>query len=675
MRRSFSFAVVGAGLLALAGSALLISASRPGFTVHDKAYYADPNLVNFVRPGLVIKITAASIAADGTITARVKLTDPKGVPLDRDGVTSPGAISVSMIAAYIPKGQTQYVAYTIRNQRSTITGASADQASTDSGGVWTKVAAGEYTYKFATLVPKGYDATVTHTIGAYGSRNLTEFDLGTQYDNDVFHFVPNGSKVTVTRDVIKMESCDKCHHGSGFHGGSRRDMEICVLCHSPQTVDPDTGNTVDMAVMIHKIHQGSGLPSVKAGKPYQIIGRSPADYSKIVFPADARNCVQCHEQSGPRAATQARRLFAANRAACGSCHDDINFATGANHANQPQVSDTLCTTCHIPEGELDFDASILGAHTIPRFAKALPGVVFTILSVDNAAPGKQPTVVFTIRDKKGNVIKPSEMTRLTVILAGPNSDYAFPGTTSGYQSETALTAAGDGKGLNWWTFARPLPADAAGSWTVSIEGRRELTILQGTVNQQTGVRDTGANVQFAFSVDGGKAEPRRRIVSTEKCNGCHGALAFHGDARNDTQECVICHNTVLTGSGGTGKPNNTLDFRMMIHRIHTGEELTRPYTIGNTSFNDVAYPGDRRKCDACHVNGSEQLPVKAVRSVNDPGGYLTSVPPTTAACTSCHDSKEATAHASTNTSASQGESCATCHGPSAEYAVTKAHAR
>jgi OmcA/MtrC family decaheme c-type cytochrome len=140
-------------------------------------------------------------------------------------------------------------------------------------------------------------------------------------------------------------------------------------------------------------------------------------------------------------------------------------------------------------------------------------------------------------------------------------------------------------------------------------------------------------------------------------------------------ECAICHNPVLTGSAGAGKPNNTLDFRMMIHRIHTGEELTRPYVIANANFNEVVYPGDRRKCDACHVNGSEQVPSKGVRNVNDPGGYITSVPPTTAACTSCHDTLSASSHASVNSDEKMGESCETCHGPTGSAAVNKAHAR
>ena len=77
------------------------------------------------------------------------------------------------------------------------------QAGADSGGTFTDNGNGNYTYKFATVVPKTYDPAVTHTVGAYGSRNLTEFDMGTNYADTTFNFVPNGSKVTVVRDVIK----------------------------------------------------------------------------------------------------------------------------------------------------------------------------------------------------------------------------------------------------------------------------------------------------------------------------------------------------------------------------------------------------------------------------------------------------------------------------------------
>ena len=92
-----------AAFLLLSG-VVLVSATKSPFTSSDKAYYADPNLINYVRPGLVIKILSAQIAADGTVQARVKFTDPKGVGLDIAGIETPGAIrggNPSMLIAYI----------------------------------------------------------------------------------------------------------------------------------------------------------------------------------------------------------------------------------------------------------------------------------------------------------------------------------------------------------------------------------------------------------------------------------------------------------------------------------------------------------------------------------------------------------------------------------------------
>lgn len=668
MAVKFPFLRPAVGIAVLAGAAALIGASGTGFTVHDKAFYADANLVNFVRPGLVIQVTGASIAADGKVTATFKLTDPKGQALDRLGVTTPGAVSVSFILANIPKGQAQYVDYTVRPQKSPITGVSADQAGADSGGTFQDNGNGNYTYTFNTRVPANYDPSVTHSIGAYGSRNLSEFDMGTNYYDTVYNFVPNGAKVTVVRDVVKTATCNKCHDQMAFHGGSRRSVELCVLCHQAQTVDPDTGNTVDMAVFIHKIHAGSSLPSVQGGKPYQIIGhgQSVSDYSEVAFPADIRSCTTCHDPAA--GASQHENYTKPSRTACGSCHDTVNFATGANHANLPQVSDSQCSQCHPATGS-DLDTSISGGHLIPRFSKNLPGVAFQLNGVEGNKPGGNVKVSFTVKDKQGNGVALSDLTRLSLLITGPNTDYALPGVAAGYVSESALKANPEGPGQYSYTFTKALPADAKGSYTVAIEGRREVKLMPGTTKELL-VRDTGANKQMAFSVDGSAPKARRVIVSNEKCNACHGALAFHGDNRNDVMQCGICHNPVMTGGG------QSIDFRTMVHRIHTGKEMTRTYTIGSSKFNEVGYPGDRRNCGACHVNNSQQLPLdEGLGNVSDPAGFMTSVPPVTAACTSCHDTRAATAHAAVNTDAKQGESCDVCHGPSAQFSIDKAHAR
>ncbi len=76
MSKRFKLACVA---VLVTGSVALVSAPKPAFNKHQKAFYADPGLVAFVRPGLAIKIESANVASDGTITAKFKLTDPLGV--------------------------------------------------------------------------------------------------------------------------------------------------------------------------------------------------------------------------------------------------------------------------------------------------------------------------------------------------------------------------------------------------------------------------------------------------------------------------------------------------------------------------------------------------------------------------------------------------------------------
>src|SRR3954451_14519752 len=110
------------GVIAFSGLALILAgATHLPFTRNQKAFYAEANLVAFVRPGLAISITSAQVAANGTISVAFTLTDSNGAPLDRTGVNTPGAISLNFIAANIPNGQEQYVDYVTR----TATGAAS----------------------------------------------------------------------------------------------------------------------------------------------------------------------------------------------------------------------------------------------------------------------------------------------------------------------------------------------------------------------------------------------------------------------------------------------------------------------------------------------------------------------------------------------------------------------
>lgn len=710
---STSFAArIAMAFLLIAGAVSLISAAgNPDYlTVHDKAFYADPNLVNFVRPGLAFDIQSAEIADDGTIRARVKVTDPRGLALDRDGITTPGSVSMSFVVAVIDKGQTQYRSYITRSVTSPITQQTATQAAADSGGTWEKTGDGEYVYTFRTKAPDGYNRNATHTVAVYGSRNLNEFDMGTQYASDVFHFVPDGSPVTTVRDVVTNASCNKCHDQLSFHGGSRRGIETCVLCHTPQTTDPDTGNTVDMVAMTHKIHMGANLPSVQAGGKYSIIGHNQheADYSHIVFPADARRCETCHDQ-GPGAATQAANyLTRPSRQACGSCHDNVNFATGENHVNLPQLTDNQCATCHQPQGEYELDASIKGAHTIPAHSAIRPGLVLDILQVDNGTAGNSPTVTFSVKDEQGNGIPLSTFTtspnRIGLVLAGPTVDYGYTklgNAPNGYVSEDpSRTAQCSNDGICTYTFTAKIPADATGTYTIGIEGRRAFTLNPGTRKEVT-TQYGAINKVFHFSVDGSPVMPRRAVVDTQKCNNCHGFLSLHGENRNQVEQCVLCHNpsetdvarrVSATKESERALPPQSIDMAVMIHKIHWGHNMTannRTYTVigfGGTDhdFSHVGYPafspsgsvGDTRNCSMCHVNGSEQLPLQAgTNPVTDPQGLINPAGKATAACTACHDSRAAASHALLNTSEQLGESCDVCHGGNSQFSVNRVHAR
>lgn len=621
------------------------------------------------KTGVVVKIQNAAIAKDGTITVRATIVDSNGNPLDRLGVQTPGAVSMSFICARIPAGQTQYVSYTTSVAAATITNnPSQTQAANDSGGTFAANALGDYTYTFKTKAPANFDATVTHAVGVSAQRNLAAygtFDEWSETANDVFTFVPNGSKVSVTRSVVNTSACNQCHDPLIGHGGSRLEVELCIMCHTPQTINPDTGLTMDMKVLIHKIHMGSSLPSVVAGTPYQIYHRGAwEDFSTVVFPQDVRNCTTCH-QNAPQADNWKTNPTAA---ACGSCHDDVNFASGKNHPGLAQPDDSQCKNCHTATAKEDFDASIPGAHLIPENAPELPGLVMKILSVTGAVPGNAPTVTFSVLDKSNNPVDISKITQIRVVLAGANVDY---GTNGGMHASENPAAVAGNKGVYVYPMTTKIPAGATGSYTVSLEAHNTVNLMTGTTVQTTG-NDEAIPVEYYFSVDGSKIAPRRQVVATAKCASCHVNLGFvHSGTRGNSQECGICHNPTLTD----GASKQSVNMAWQIHSIHRGSDLENPYVLGTTNYQSVRFPGDLRDCTVCHLSGTYMVEnVGAKAPVASTGGFTPTTPPISAACQGCHDDQATASHALANTTAI-GESCAACHSAGMEFSVDRVHQR
>ena len=694
----FALLAVGVGIT-IAGDGI-----KPSYQPSEKSYYLTAAQASFVRPGLKLEIQKVEFAPPN-VNVTFRISDDAGQGLDRLGVDTPGVVSPSFILARIRPGETQYTAYTTRVQASPITGVSATQAGTDTGGTYTSLGDGVYRYAFGTKLPAGFEVNATHTVGMYVTRNLADFGLTTYYANATSDFVPAGTAVTQVRDVVRTEACNQCHDPLSAHGGSRRQTQLCILCHQPQTTDPDTGNTVDFKVMIHKIHMGANLPSVSkqplnilgtsgsgpttttatgatqtpiaagakiAGTPYQIIGNAQSlhDWSTVVWPQDVRNCTTCH-QKGTQSDNYKNNP---SRVACGSCHDDVDFASGKNHAGGVQVDDSKCSTCHPADTGLEFDLSVTGAHTIPTKSRQLAGLKVDITGVTGTNPGDKPTVSFKVSDNKGNPVDATKLTALGFELAGPTNDYTFStvSATGVNSTENALpTVKATSTGFTY-TFGTAIPKDAKGTYAVGGQAYRLVTIPGPLAGQSFSVRESANNPISYFGVAGAKATPRRTVVDVANCNTCHDKIGLHGASRTDTQYCVMCHNPT---SADTQKPPQTVNFRTHIHRIHRGAELENDWTInGTNNFNGVRFPGDLRDCAKCHVNNSNQLPLPdGLANTITPRLFFTPTQPVASACLGCHDGEDAAAHAYVMT-APFGESCPVCHEEGADFAVSKVHA-
>jgi len=679
------------------------ASTKHQYSPHEKAAYADASLVEFVQPGLAITINSAQIASDGTITAVYTLTDPSGRPLDAAGVTTPGTITLGYIAAVLPNDAEEYTAYTTRTNSGPAV-ASTNQPGPDSGGVVTATGPGQYQYVFQTKAPTGFDTSATHTIGIYATRVLTDYNLPNNFASAEFNFVPNGAPVTKVHDIVRTASCNNCHDQLSWHGGRRRGVEMCVLCHTQQNVDTTTGMSLDLKVIIHEMHMGEKLPSVVGGSPLIVNGK---DFSQIAYPADPgdpRRCETCHSQT-TGAAQATAYLTNPTRAACGACHNDVNFATGANHPGGPQIDDNQCHDCHIPQGELDFDASIKGAHVAPTASSLLTGLAVNITKVDNGTAGSAPVVSFTVQDGSGKPLALSQLSSISFTMAGPTTDYGYTSfgsdtaSTPGYVTESATKAGCDGNGNCTFTFTHTVPAKASGTYAIGGEARRTEVVLGGTTSQQS-ITYGAPNKVVYFSVDGSPVTPRRQVVAVSNCNQCHVALSVHGTLRNNTEYCVMCHNPSNTDASqrvnakvaaDKTAPPQGITFPLLVHRIHDGVNMLADggsYTVvgyggSHNDFSTTLFPAmspngqatDLANCSLCHVNGSQaNLPV-GLNNVVNPQGWINPEGATATACSGCHVARDAASHFLANTSSSLGESCTVCHQPGAAFDVNQVHAQ
>ncbi len=638
---------------------------------------------------------------------------------------------------------------------------------------------GYYTYTFKTDITDPtqtngvvFEPNRTHRIAIQLS--YTNAAGTTVLVNPYFDFTvdASGNSVAVTdpsqtRKMTDVSSCNSCHEKLALHGGGRVDTQFCVMCHNPGTTDANSGNVLTLATMAHKIHSGKllkeELDAGKGGEDYTIWGYkdSKNDYAEVGFPQDLRNCTKCHSASNPDTPQGDNWKTKVSKSACLTCHAnkagsdwDASHTTFAGTligagAAATDLTNQQCNDCHKPgsniaservhwnqneEDAAKYKMNIESVAYDPTSRLVTVGYFVSDPTNGDAAynlvtsdcTGAAPNVTCANTTKFGNL-----RFYLTYgSLVGQSSAVTeFTSYNNGGSSANAYAYKGTNDGNNHYTVTIAVPADtatsvAAGTARVVTIGQVKEPLLEAkwatdprpeVVPQQlvnVVVQHTYKDVALS-----GTLNPRRVIVSNDKCNACHGALgttsgsntlanAFHSGARNTVEACVVCHDpnrmssSIMTNGLAL---NESYQFKRMIHGIHGNSKRTYPFTHGNTvvdAFNkdgtsmtagnpplasnvenyaaEVAWPGVGVNCNACHVDNSYKLDkgvVGAVVSkptgVTDPLGWLV-ISPKAASCTACHDSPQAISHVTSFGAASfanltqaqsmqNQETCNDCH--------------
>lgn len=618
-------------------------------------------------------ITAATLSGQPVIEFQV--ADELGLPVV--GLRQGENVSISFTVNKLASGRKGETSRWRTYIRGADEGVADAQATTYSGGTLQDLGDGSYRFTFdkklQSISNVAFRPALTHRVGME-IRDLVILGEEIPGNDAVFDIQPSTGNTSgiEQRKIVKQESCAACHGTEefAFHGGPRQDVDYCVTCHQPGSRDVGSGNTMDFRIMIHKIHaaeQLTILPYEFCGFGCENFGAPPVDFSHVAFPQDVRNCTTCHDPNDPETPQAVNVNNRATAAVCTSCHDDLastyNRLTNAN-GNHPALAqpNERCVDCHSEGGLI---GSILDSHKIDSKVAA-SRIKYNILKIANTGEGQSPVVTFSITDPTNgdapyDLVKDPEFTgsstSVNMDIAWPTSDYTNVSNSSGTavtgsppsrpvsvslvnssgSLPTGVTDNGDGTytvdtGLLATPVVVPKTTPGLGSGAVVIEGHPAGDFDgDGTYDDSVPVTTAVAY----FPINDSRAQPRRQVVDSAKCQNCHGqndGLAFHGSNRNDnTQACVVCHNPnqtdlrmrpvdpdgTLNGmnmAAADGLEDRTIDFKYMIHAIHGSSKRENPYVaygfgVSSHDFSEVGFPRSPRECLACHRDGTYELPL------------------------------------------------------------------
>jgi len=261
----------------------------------------------------------------------------------------------------------------------------------------------------------------------------------------------------------------------------RNDPRLCVTCHTDQTkygfvnvVEGVASNGISPTLttaymrtttgeaaftfprMIHQTHMGAmnpvvpGSGLVKTG--YNLNGHAKKSdgtvgcdttstnagqcYNQLEYPQDVRNCTKCHDGSVSavnKTADGDNWMNVPSRLACGSCHDGINFVTGAGitlldrdtdvkakvaigthasgHQGGAQADDNQCTSCHTAGNTAIYHGPFNSSYPATAFtgmpasaAPSLRTMSATITAATVSATDGSVTVNFDLADSAGAAV-------------------------------------------------------------------------------------------------------------------------------------------------------------------------------------------------------------------------------------------------------------------------------
>lgn len=434
------------------------------------------------------------------------------------------------------------------------------------------------------------------------------------------------------RLFVTANACKKCHSPEfqqAAHADSFLDTRACVICHSPLG-HYGTLMQTDMAYLsplIHKIHAAIDIP--KFADRNRGLG-----YGLVAYPQDIADCVVCHTDSGLPLGTgdQIDNWKALPTIEiCGSCHVDVNFATGENHNGGVQTNNT-CTVCH-PASGFGFGLSVATAHDTTPTGVNVPefDVALSITAPANGSyyvSGEGPEVRVTLTDHASGLAVPSSVyttaqdspgiaggglnvagvyvygpraksvpVLATDTITDPNFDSEMDTPTQRHDMFTDVSdpqITTDDSGFGYQLLA--IPADMeTGTYMVRVRIGDYGRVGSGDYQIES---IAFTNIQIGTATEEEK-------VAGDGCIDCHGTgtAPFHDERHAvvfNTDQCLGCHDQ----SG-----NFAIPIANRVHAVHSANSDGDLYNISGGSgrdWSDITFPQNIQpmdgepRCIGCH---------------------------------------------------------------------------